>query len=569
MPEQKKNAVEKRVFCAGFFTFCAGVSLLFQNYLGNFPALFLPFVIFTGGFALSSFGGKISEKKSVRLLYLLIFSGLLLYFRETFLFPLISGIAAGVFSADSFAGISDKTNWNYALRDYFSGGVSGTVIASFGILSVYVIPVALFLYAMSLFLRKKESVCQGVIYTILFLIMLSGIFYVTDFTGVRAAGDKKNDVPQEHVSNTPLKQLNMLAYAHFPLNRTLLIQPAGSAVSELGKFPETEWTVLHYGKMISLQDRLSHDSKHYDLIAVELNSRDFSLYSLEFIRSLKNKLTPHGVLFYYLPGNDILRAGALRSALQQNFVYLKAGDGIPLFAASDFPLQLNDEISVVDILNPILYSRRWEEATAAVSARMRAPTMKDYFFERTLLKQNSSDPVYEFYHRYFPLDSLSFSIVLFSLFILYLIVRYIIAYVPGMGLRFTVLRDSVLFFLVTGLLFFSRTLGVFSEGYLFSAALLFLLLGGITGCFIPLKNIYLGFPCLIIMLILSRLLMPYIGILFSAGVFARCFLCGCILPVFIRNTAEKYKTGTVEPEDIFSSVCSGLFIAVLLLAVMP
>lgn len=223
----------------------------------------------------------------------------------------------------------------------------------------------------------------------------------------------------------------------------------------------------------------------------------------------------------------------------------------------------------MDVLEPVIYSKDWDFMTRSVARTLPAPSDSDYMFERTVLLRDETNPVHLKYYRFFPLSPLVYSIVLASLFILYFVIRYLAAYIDGMGLRLTVFQISLFFFFTAGYQFFSKTLNSSPGGVFICAALLFLLPGCISGCYISTKYSYLGMPGFLLLFVLSWFLMPYIGILFTAGVFARCFLCGCIFPMLLRRSAEKYKTGTVEPAEMFSSVCSGLAAAVMLLAMMP
>ena len=132
MPEQKKKAVEKQIFCAGFYTFCTAISLLQMVYKGNFPEIFPSFLIFFAAFAFSSYSGRISGKRYLHFIVLLIYSGLVLWFRNPLMFALVSGLSSGMFSSDAFATLPDNNKWTYAVRDYLSGGIFGIIVAFFG-----------------------------------------------------------------------------------------------------------------------------------------------------------------------------------------------------------------------------------------------------------------------------------------------------------------------------------------------------------------------------------------------------------------------------------------------------
>ena len=143
------------------------------------------------------------------------------------------------------------------------------------------------------------------------------------------------------------------------------------------------------------------------------------------------------------------------------------------------------------------------------------------------------------------------------------------AYVNGMGLRLTVFFHSVLFFFIVGYQFFARSLNGYPYWLWYSVALCPLLISGILGCYFPIKYYRWGLPILLVVGIISWFLMPHYGIIFIFGAWIRCLMIGFILPSIFRHSVGKYKTGTVEPSVLLESTSSGLFVAMLLLAMMP
>ena len=569
MPGQTHISVEKQVFCAGLYSFCIGGLLLLQNYGGNFLELVPLFLIFFAGLAFSSFGGKISDNSWVQFIVLLFYSGLILFFKDPLFFALAGGISAGTFSADAFSGSADKNRWNFAARDYLSGGIFGIILSANGLfVSGYTICIVLIIYSLSLFLPDMKTKRSGWMFASFFLILLSGIFYFSDFYSKpgKIQFVKKSD--SARTVPVPLKMLNVLSLAHFPLDHTLFIVPSNVKAAGFGGSIAAEETILSYGRSISIHDQIQKDRKHYDLIAIHLKNENFPLYSKEFAQLLKQKLRPHGVVVYLLPDDDIIRAGALRASLQQNFKHIKTSGKVSLIAASDEPLKINPDFTMIYSLEDIFYPQEWDQKTAESASVQTIPTDRNYSFERSVLATRNNDPVYSFFVRYFPLKPVEFSCLIGGLILLYIAIRYMAAYVEGVGLRLTVFRDSVLVFLVVGFIFSSKTLGGFPEGILYCAALQFLLLSYIAGCYIPRKYAYMGYLCLGLVALVSCFLMPYIGIYFTIGVFVRYLFVGFVLPLLIRKSVEKYKTGTVEPSDLYSSVCSGLFTAAFLLAMI-
>ena len=570
MPEQTNHTVEKRVFCAGLYAFSAGVFLLLQVYHGNFPELFPPLLVFFAAFGFSSFSGKISEKKYIHFIFLLFYGTLILWFKNPFMFALAGGLSAGTFSADAFASLKEKDDWHLTLRDYFAGGIIGVTITASGFLSPeHAICISLAFYTMSVFLWGAENKFSGWGYTLAVLLLISGISYFTSHYLTKTPSSETKKEVSEIVVSGPIKGVSIISLAHLPLDNMLMILPKTSQNTDFGKILKVDHKIISYPQIKSVQEQVMNEKKLYDLMIVELDKNEFELSSQEFAKILKQKMTPHGVVVYLLPDDNLFYGGMLRAAMQKSFKYTKASGKLLFLAASDSPLVNNEGISITTVLEPIFYPHDWEEKTADIVSSGIVPSASNYNFERSLLLNRTTEPDLSVFYRYFPLKPVPFLISLAGLFLLYFLVRYMIAYVNGMGLRFTVFRNSLLFFLVAGFLFFSRSLGGFPQGLSYCAAIQFLLISGIIGCYIPIKYYWVGFPLLAVVAVVSWFLLPCYGVLFMIGAWLRCILIGGILPLMIRKSAEKYKTGTVEPADLLSSTCSGLFAAMLLLAVMP
>ena len=235
MPEQMNHTVEKRVFCAGMYAFCAGVALLLQVYRGNFPELFPPLLVLFAAFCFSSFSGSLAEKKYIRFIFLLVYGSLILWFNDPLMFALIGGLSAGTFSADAFASLKEKDNWHLSLRDYFAGGIIGVTVTASGILlPEHAICIALGFYAMSIFLWKSETKLSGWGYTLAFLLLISGICYYTShhFPPTKSPAPRK--MVEETVISGPIKGVSVISLAHLPLDNMLMILPKNSPNKEFG-----------------------------------------------------------------------------------------------------------------------------------------------------------------------------------------------------------------------------------------------------------------------------------------------------------------------------------------------
>ena len=367
------------------------------------------------------------------------------------------------------------------------------------------------------------------------------------------------------------RDVSIVSLAHLPVEKVLLIQPDYLKKQKPAKKSEqkSNQTVIHYPDFFTVQERLISDKNRYDLIVVTQNVSELDQFSREFVGLLKSHLTPHGVVIYLLPDDDLFCAGALRASMQLKFKHIRTSGKLRLMAASDFPLKKEGSLLVSDVLEHVFYTREWEEQTAAQAAAVKAPTSSNYAFERSLLSRETTNPLLRAYYDCLPRKTLFLGLVVSGLLLCYLIVRYMTAYVTGMGLRLTVFIHSVLFFFIAGYLFFARSLNGFPYGAWYCIALCPLLISGILGCYMPVKYYHWGLPILLAVGIVSWFLMPHYGMIFIVGVLLRCLMIGFILPSMLWNSTGKYKTGTVEPSVLLESTSSGLFVAAILLAMMP
>ena len=569
MPEQEKMSVEKRIFCSGFYTFCVGISLFLRCYRGNFPEVLPPLLIFFASFAFSSYSGQISQKKFFHLVSILIYGGLVLWFRDPMIFALVSGLSAGTFSADSFAALPDKNKWLNAFRSYFYGGIFAIVPVSIGIVSQHlIIWLALVFYSLSVFCARSEKKRSGWAHATFCMILLSIVFYAS----IQWQAKKSQAVPLEGESDhgqDVVLDAGIFALTHPPVNKTLAIFPDYSKTQRENLPSGEEKQIIFYPDYFSVQEKLENDRNRYDLILVMQTGIELDQYSREFVRLLKQHLTPHGVVVYILPANNLFRASVLRSSMYLNFKHTKASENLRLLAASDLPLKNNGINMLANILEPLLFPEAWDAKTMERAAKIKAPTNSDYSFERAVLSREASNPLIRTFYHYLPLKPVVFLCTVAGLLLIYLITRYMIAYVSGMGLRLTVFSHSVLFFFIAGYLFFSRSLNGYPYGTLYCAALIPLLISGMLGCSVAVKYYRWGLPLLLAVGVISWFLMPYYGTYFTLGMWGRCFMIGFVLPSMLRHSAEKYKTGTVDPSVLFESTGSGLFAAMLLLAMMP
>ena len=181
----------------------------------------------------------------------------------------------------------------------------------------------------------------------------------------------------------------------------------------------------------------------------------------------------------------------------------------------------------------------------------------------------SGNLIQKLYAKYLPLSSTVFYSILAGLIILYFVLRYTMAYIPGMGLRLTVFRDSVLVFSVPGILLFSKSLTLSSEPIAYMGILAVFALAASSGTKIPVKFAPCGVFCALALIAVSCFVMRCPYALFYVHILMLTAAAGALFPLMLQGSLEKYKTGTDVEMNFFPVVCSGLITTAVLLAVMP
>ena len=559
MPEQNEKIRLDYIIASGFFTFSAICVLLFSVFCGNFPELIPAFLVFFFAMMLGSCFGFRSESLPVRYCELLFGFSALFFFRESECFALISGFLAGCISTEAFGRIPSAEKRKTYYRHYLYSGILA-VFLSFWI-GFWVIPISAFFYACTVLFNAKRKWINpaSVFFLILFLPFL---YYFSGKFQETPEPLKQKTVPDSVKVDTAVLQTSEADVIFF-------IYPA-SSYSELVKVftmyepYKSKVRGLPYNSLKNIMSDVQKSDERPSDAIIELNPGNSTLMGREFIRHLKAKLRTDCKVIYFLPDNDPVRTAALRAALAKEFRYTRTAGSISMVIASDQPLDLPEK----QILEEIIYPADFEKQTSEMAENSIVPSYYGYAWERWFMGK-SGNLIQKLYAKYLPLSSTVFYCILAGLIILYFVLRYTMAYIPGMGLRLTVFRDSVLVFSVPGILLFSKSLTLSSEPIAYMGILAVFALAASSGTKIPVKFAPCGVFCALALIAVSCFVMRYPYALLYAHILMLTAAAGALFPLMLQGSLEKYKTGTDVEMNLFPVVCSGLITTAVLLAVMP
>lgn len=196
------------------------------------------------------------------------------------------------------------------------------------------------------------------------------------------------------------------------------------------------------------------------------------------------------------------------------------------------------------------------------------PSYYSYVWERWFMGK-SGNFIQRLYAKYLPLSSTVFYSILAGLILLYFVLRYAMAYIPGMGQRLTVYRDSVLIFFVPGILLFTKSLTLSDDPNSYVWILTVFAFAASFGTKIPVKFAPYGVFAALALIAVTCFAMRYPYALLYAHILFLTAATGALFPLVLQGSLEKYKTGTNMEINLFPAVCSGLLTVAILLAIMP
>ena len=563
MPEQNEKIRFDYIIGSGFFTFAAICVLLSSVFHGNFPVLIPVFLIFFSAMMLGSCFGARTESLPVRYCELLFGFAALFFFRESECFALISGFLAGSISTEAFGRIPSAESRKKYYRYYLHSGILA-VFLSFGI-GFWVIPISAFFYACTVLFNsnRKWINLTSVFFLILFL---PGLYYFSGKFQETPEPLKQKTVPDSVKVDTAVLQTSEADVIFF-------IYPT-SSYSELVKVftmyepYKSKVRGLPYNSLKNIMSDVQKSDERPSDAIIELNPGNSTLMGREFIRHLKAKLRTECKVIYFLPDNDPVQVAALRAALAKEFRYTRAAGAIAMVLASDKPLDIPETQQRERILEELLYPSEFEKLTDGMSRKTIIPSYYGYAWERWTMGR-SGNLIQKLYAKYLPLSSTVFYSLLAGLIILYIVLRYTMAYIPGMGLRLTVYRDCVLIFSVPGILLFAKSLTLSSEPIAYMGVLAVFALAASSGTKIPVKFAPCVVFCALALIAVSCFVMRCPYALFYVHILMLTAAAGALFPLMLQGSLEKYKTGTNVEINLFPVVCSGLITTAVLLAVMP
>lgn len=568
MPDQKLKMRKDLLFWAGIFSFSAALMLFFQVFRGNIPELFPHFLIFTAALTLGAWTDKSSDNLIFRYGEITVAFAALFLFKRPECFALISGFISGSLTADAILRGIEAEGPFKPIRYVLYGGIFGIAITLFA--GGWGILIASAGYAFFALFRKERKWLSAFSSLAFSILLLPAMFYAAIIVQ-----------PDRIVSQrgVPLHLRSHAIFAQLPdaPKRCLLISsdaPDAALIKSMhgtaARLTLTQWKMdlISGTPFKSVRSELKCIETKYDMILVDLHPGKYPFMTKEFIRELKGLLEPGGQVFYCLPDGDYLHAASIRAALASSFQHTSSAGGVFVLAASDSPMGFKDNISGDELLDFILFSREFERETAQLSEKAVIASDSNFAFERFLLSQKTN-PVLKWFSRCFPLSAVVFSSVLTGSVILFLLLRYFLAYIPDMGLRLTVYRDSVLIFLIPAILLLSKAFSNQPGNYSYLIALTVFTSGLLAGEKLPVKFAFLGIWFSLLCVGLSSLFprVPFPGAFFCA--LGLLFFAGVLLPLMLQGTLEKYKTGTSGKVELFPILCSGLLTALLITAAMP
>ncbi|MBR2440751.1 MAG: hypothetical protein IKB25_11180 [Lentisphaeria bacterium] len=564
MPEQDDRNNLDYISTSGFFTFSAIGVLLYSVFYGNFAELIPVFLIFFFAMMLGSCFGKKTDSLPVRYCELLFGFAALFFFRESECFALISGFLAGCISTEAFGRIPSAEKRKIYYRHYLYSGIFAVFL--FYWIGFWVIPVAAFSHAVTVLFRKKKKLINLCACLFLFL-LLPSLYYLSGRFQKERPVPKRANIPESVRVGTAISQTSDASDGIF------FIYPSGSK-SELVKVftnyepYKSKARPLPYDSFGNIMSDVQKSDERPSDAIIELNPGNSTLMGREFIGHLKEKLRTECKVIYFLPDNDPVQVAALRAALAKEFRYTRTAGAIAMVLASDKPLDIPETQQRERILEELLYPSEFEKLTDGMSRKTVIPSYYGYAWERWMMGR-SGNLIQKLYAKYLPLSSTVFCSLLAGLIILYIVLRYTMAYIPGMGLRLTVYRDCVLIFSVPGILLFAKSLTLSSEPIAYMGVLAVFALAASSGTKIPVKFAPCVVFCALALIAVSCFVMRCPYALFYVHILMLTAAAGALFPLMLQGSLEKYKTGTNGEINLFPVVCSGLITTAVLLAVMP
>lgn len=582
MPEQKKQFCFIRTFCSGVLAFILAALSFSECYRGSFVALYPFFLLFLIQFLIGGCAGRLiplPQKIFWRILLLLIFVGN----PDRYGFPLpefinFNALLCGIAAVWAFQGVVSKEVLMKSGRYFFAGGAVAlllTVLLSltgtFWYNCIYLSSVFLFMWGC-----LYEKVERKKNWNIASAIFLFAVFFAVFFFNQERY---RLPDPVESVQPSLLKQDLILSLAHGPVRQVLLVLPPESKMAAWSLTDPERFNVIRFsrgGGALFPRSEIRKDSGIYDLAVVEVPENVYSLITREFVRELKERLRPGGVVVFL---TEKKLYPLIHSSLSTSFTKILSMDRLNLTAASDLPLKpVFPTDSMLNALEYFLFSGENEASASSekwnLSRRLTEETIPSdrNFRQESILacESGSDDSIFcRWYKTCCQWNFRLFRLTALAGVIFFMIFRYFSAYYPGAGLRFSLFRDSFLGFLTLIFLLCNRS---FSDEILIACGVFLFCSGAVFSERFCWKKERLNKYLFLILLLLSWLMISEMSLicLIFCGILS--FLSGVLLSGAWKSTLDHYSQPEQKKMDhlifsIYPGLLAAFVFAVLLIPV--